>query len=134
MSSRPLSDPHSPPESAPEFPPPNHVSTTLDKHQHVVCEDAPFAGGFAIDLFPCVVELILIEDLSERSGCGGIGTVFDATGQRRRWNPGDCHDAQTDSTYDGSSDMFHRRLRICSLGQREKQFRPLTYINQNDTR
>lgn len=101
--------------------PPNHVSTTLEKHQHVVCEGAPFPGGFAIDLFPCVVQLILHEDLSERSGCGGIGTVFDATGQSRRWNTGDCHDAQTDSTYDGSSDMFHRRLRICSLGQREKE-------------
>lgn len=94
---------------------PHHVWTTLDKHQHVVCEGAPFPGGFAIDLFPCIVELILIEDLSERSGCGGRGTGFDPTRQRRCWNPGDCHDTQTESTYDGSSDILHWRLRVCSF-------------------
>ena len=92
----------------------SHVSTTLDKHQHVICEGAPFPGRFAIDLLPCVVELILIEDLSERSGWGRRGIVFDAAGQRQHWNPGDCQHAQKDSTYDGSSDILHRRLSICS--------------------
>ena len=93
---------------------PHHVSTALDKHQHVVCEGAPFPGGFAIDLSLWVVELILVEDLSERSGCAGRGTGFDATGQRRCWNPGDCHDTQAESTYDDSSDILHRRLRVYS--------------------